>query len=281
MNDIEYFAHSGISNSKIKDYEKSPLHFYEKHVIKTTEEPDKDCFRIGRAAHCLALEPDKFSERFIVLPDINRRTNAGKAEYTQLVQKAALQGADIVTQDELVAFKAMADRMLSKSISRFIFEHAEFEKPIIVKCPRTGLERKIKPDISIPPGVVAELPFGLLADYKTTQDASYDGFNKSIWNLKYDYQDAYYTDTWCINYGLNPDKEMPLFVFIPVEKSAPYDCNFIELSREDKRNTLDCVILPILDKIAESFNTNIWHGYDKLIKVSKKPAYINRNYKGI
>lgn len=276
MDDAEYFAHPGISNSKIKDYEKSPLHFYEKHVIKTTEEPDKDCFRIGRAAHCLALEPDRFSERFIVIPEINRRTKEGKAEYAYWLQKAADQGADIVTPDEYIAFKAMAERMLSKSISRFIFEQAEFEKPIIVKCPRTGLERKIKPDISIPPGVVAELPFGLLADYKTTQDASYDAFNKSIWNLKYDYQDAYYTDTWCLNYGLNPVNEVPSFIFIPVEKSAPHECNFIELSGEDRRNTLDCVILPILDRIAESFNTNTWHGYDELIKVASKPAYIKR-----
>lgn len=273
---IDYFEHKGISNSKLKDFERSPLHFYQKHVIKTTEEPDKDCYRIGRAAHCLALEHEKFSERFMVIPKINRKTNDGKAEYAGYLAKAAAAKADVVNEEEFKAFKKMAENILSKRMGRLIFEHAEFEREIYVKCPYTGLDRKIKPDISIAPNILDFLPFGLLADYKTTQDASDTAFNKSIWNLQYDYQDAYYTDTWCIHYGLNRDSEMPPFIFIPVEKTEPYECNFIDLDPVDRIITRDNRIYPLLDGIAKCYETDIWLGYEDSVKRATKPNYILR-----
>ena len=35
---------------------------------------------IGKAMHCLILEPDEFDKRFATLPELDLRTNAGKAE---------------------------------------------------------------------------------------------------------------------------------------------------------------------------------------------------------
>lgn len=273
---MDYFEHKGISNSKIKDFERSPLLFYQKHVINSLEEPDKDCYRIGRAAHCLALEPEKFNERFIILPEINRKTKEGKAQFAEWQQKAKDNNSDIITIEEHDKFKKMAEMLLSKNIGSLIFEHADFEREIYLTCPITGLERKIKPDICIPPNKIDILPFGLLADYKTTQDARTEAFTKSIWNLKYDYQDAYYTETWCYHYGLNPDSEMPPFIFIPVEKTLPHDCNFIDLEPVDRIMTRDNVIRPILRQIAECYQTNNWHGYDDSVKRASKPNYIYR-----
>ena len=54
-------------------------------------------------------------------------------------------------------------------------------------------------------------------DFKTTTDASYESFKRTIWNMGYYRQAAYYLDIAKTN-GL-PHTD---FVFVAVEKAPPY-----------------------------------------------------------
>ncbi len=47
---------------------------------------------LGTAFHCRVLEPEEFSNRFIVAPEFNRRTNAGKEEEKAFLMECASTG---------------------------------------------------------------------------------------------------------------------------------------------------------------------------------------------
>jgi exodeoxyribonuclease VIII len=73
----------------------------------------------------------------------------------------------------------------------------------------TGVLCRIRPDWWVPER-------GFIMDVKTTEDASPEGFRKSIANYNYEMQDAYYTD------GIHAATGQPLraFFFLAVEKGA-------------------------------------------------------------
>ncbi|MCQ8791345.1 exonuclease VIII, partial [Escherichia coli] len=52
---------------------------------------------LGTAFHCRVLEPEEFSNRFIVAPEFNRRTNAGKEEEKAFLMECASTGKMVIT----------------------------------------------------------------------------------------------------------------------------------------------------------------------------------------
>jgi exodeoxyribonuclease VIII len=113
----------------------------------------------------------------------------------------------------------------------------------------------------------------LLVDLKTTEDASPEGFSKSIANYRYDVQAAYYLDGVNQATGRKPRQ----FVFIAVEKKPPYAVGVYTLDAEtlmlgraqyqaDLRTYAECVA-----------NDN-WPGYgDKIQKISMPGWHANKN----
>lgn len=69
-----------VSVSQLDDIADTPaLYLWRKNApVDTTKTKTLD---LGTAFHCRVLsEPEEFSNRFIVAPEFNRRTNAGKEE---------------------------------------------------------------------------------------------------------------------------------------------------------------------------------------------------------
>ncbi|NAI30109.1 exodeoxyribonuclease VIII, partial [Escherichia coli] len=72
-----YHAGPGVSKSQLDDIADTPaLYLWRKNApVDTTKTKTLD---LGTAFHCRVLEPEEFSNRFIVAPEFNRRTTAGK-----------------------------------------------------------------------------------------------------------------------------------------------------------------------------------------------------------
>jgi len=85
--DHEYHTPNGfISSSQLKTLLKSPAHF--QHSLNA-EHQETPALTLGRAVHCLALEPDEYPQRFAHLPEgIDRRTKAGKEAYAEFESEA-------------------------------------------------------------------------------------------------------------------------------------------------------------------------------------------------
>ena len=86
ISDIQEKFYNGelyLSYSALSAFRKSPKHFID-YKIKAHE--DTDSMLLGKAFHCLVLEPQKFEIEFAIAPNIDRRTKAGKEAYEQFLQ---------------------------------------------------------------------------------------------------------------------------------------------------------------------------------------------------
>jgi hypothetical protein len=132
----DYYANKALSHSKLSCLAQNPVEFKMRYVDDPPTLPPKesDAFAMGHAVHCLALEPEKFDERFVVvaetlstrstageiahwLLDLNneamefpwvcrpegmeRRTKAGQEEYNQWAQSCERSGLTIVDRCDI------------------------------------------------------------------------------------------------------------------------------------------------------------------------------------
>lgn len=119
----------------------------------------------------------------------------------------------------------------------------------------------------------------LIVDLKTTEDASPEGFAKSIANWSYDTQDAFYTDGVLAATG----KPLKAFVFLAVEKSArvvegqPLGVAVYQLD-EAGRELGRAKYREDLGIYAQCVKTGIWPCYgDKLKTISLPQWHMNKN----
>lgn len=110
-------------------------------------------------------------------------------------------------------------------------------------------------------------------DLKTTEDASPEGFARSIAKFRYDVQAAFYLDGIELATGKRPQN----FVFIAVEKKPPYavgvyvlDAETLEIGRGLYREDLD--------NYAKCAKADVWPGYgDKIQTINLPGWYANKN----
>ena len=208
MSNADYHALPSISKSGLDLIRRAPALYKWSRDNRTEQTP---AMRWGTLVHTAILEPDTVAERMIVAPSIDRRSNAGKAEFAefQLVAK----GRDIITAEEQEALAAVRDSVWTHpATSKALGMLRDVEASIFWTDETSGVECRCRPD-----GIMSN---GTILDVKTTVDASADSFAKSIANYRYHVQAAFYGDGYKAAFGDAPRA----FVFLAVEKTAPYLC---------------------------------------------------------
>ena len=76
-----------LSYSSIKEFAKSPRHYLD-YINKQRTAPT-DAMKLGSMVHCMILQPHLFNEQFVVAPEVNKRTNAGKEEWATFCSQHA------------------------------------------------------------------------------------------------------------------------------------------------------------------------------------------------
>lgn len=243
-----YHKSGGVSSSTLKKFLcKTPAHIdYEK---KHPKEPTKN-MQLGTAVHSLVLEPEKAKDEIAVMPGFNLRTKLGRADRDDFIEDN--RGKVILTGSEWKQAQDMAGSLLAfiekDEVLRLVFENYIAESSVYwwyrSNDPDDGTEYKqmckVRPDI-----LCTEYP--VLGDIKTSQDATYTGFQKSIINFDYHVSAAMYLE------GVNQNREIieglcnssvgeyryDRFIFLVVENEPPYlsavyelDKNAIELGKQ-------------------------------------------------
>ena len=88
MTEQEYRQHPAVSRSELWNIHESPqkFNYYKEHPQEPTP-----ALLFGQVFHKLALEPESFDQEFVVAPEVNRRTNAGKAAWAEFLEDYAEQ----------------------------------------------------------------------------------------------------------------------------------------------------------------------------------------------
>ncbi|EMY1527575.1 PD-(D/E)XK nuclease-like domain-containing protein [Salmonella enterica subsp. enterica serovar Wedding] len=203
-----YHAGPGVSKSQLDDIADTPaIYLWRKNAPVDTEKTKP--LDIGTAFHCCTLEPDEFSNRFIIAPEFNRRTNDGKREEKAFQESCASSGKTIITAEEGRKLDLMRQSIMALPMGEWLLESVGFcESSIYWEDTETGLLCRCRPDKIIP-------EYNWIVDVKTTADIH--KFKTAFYDHRYHVQDAFYSDGYRAEFG-----EIPTFVFLVV--STTIEC---------------------------------------------------------
>ena len=196
----EYHAADGISKSDLDLIHKSPAHY------KAARHEDTPALRFGTAFHCAVLEHDRFNETYTVIEG-DRRTKFVKDS----IKDAEAAGKIILTADDFNALMGMAQTVFKNPICAALLRDSLKEHSVFSEL--DGVRVKCRPD-----GWNVEK--GVLFDLKSTEDASPEGFARTVAKYRYHVQDAFYR--YVVASATNCDADDLSFIFVAVEKKPPF-----------------------------------------------------------
>ena len=206
----EYHAHHARSKSYLwKLYNETPAHA-ELAAGKTSKVMD-----LGTAVHLAALEPHRFDLDLIRGPD-DRRGNKWK----DALEEGASYGKLVLTSGDYDKALQMGEAARKIPIVRQLAGSPILAEPSAFWTDEdTGIECRCRPDIYSP-------AFEIMADLKTTGDASRDAWARTAANFGYHAQEGFYAPGWEKAGGGTVDG----FIFIVIEGEFPHMTAVYELS---------------------------------------------------
>ena len=260
LSNEDYHSGPGISKSQLDDIAVSPATY----IWRKNAPVDKEKLQaldMGTALHCLLLEPDEFKNRFIVAPEFNRRTTAGKEAEAEFLANCADLGKTIMSAEEGRKLNLMRDSVMAHPDARWLLEQpGSSELSIYWTDDETGEQCRCRPD-----RLLSNYPF--IVDVKKVDDMA--RFERHVEEFRYHVQNAMYSDGHAKQFA-----EAPEFIFLAVSSSVecgrypvrvrPLEPDWIaagkELYRRDLNTFHQCRI------------NNDWHDLKPLIR----PAWARR-----
>lgn len=215
-----YHAGPGVSKSDLDLIEKAPL-LYSLKKAKGGKAPTAS-MALGTAVHTLVLEPENWDKEFVVNPNIERRSNAGKEAYAKFMADNA--GKTVIDQDDADKARAMADAVLSHPTAGPMFKGGAAELSFFSKRPNVTV--KCRPDYLRKGEKDGHLA---IIDLKTSASAAPGTWKWSARDYRYHVQAAMYSDLVHEVTGMPVER----FLFVVVESVAPFLVAVYEFSEEN------------------------------------------------
>ena len=257
-----------VSSTWLKKIDQTPYHL--KCYLDSPPEPSTPALLTGNAVDCLVFEPHLFEKKFIIAPEINKRTNAGKEEWAKLAEKAAKEHKDLISN--AMHFDALQTAEATRTNPKMadILKSGSSQDTYIWKDPVTGLLCKCRPDWY-------DKETGIITDLKTARDAGPHWFSKAIQDFGYHIQAAFYSD------GLRacglPVNGFHFGVIEKATKDAPVHSElmaFYDLDEDDIQDGRDTYTSG-LAAINFCMMTGEWHGYTNQVMPISRPPWAKRN----
>lgn len=243
------------SKSALDQLDKSPAHY--RAWLAGECEQHSPALAFGSALHCRVLEPSRYARDYAIRPDFgDGRTKVAKEAKT--AWDAATVGKSIVSSGDAETIARIAASIEAHPVASRLFHGGIAESTIAWMDADSGVDCK---------GRVDYYRGGVIIDLKTTLDASPAGFAKSIAGYRYHVQAAMYLQ------GMQACGEKPKgFVFVAVEKSAPYAVGVYELRPEDIEKG-DLAVARGLATMAQCLRSGMWPAYSEHIELIQLPAW--------
>lgn len=259
MNNQEYRQANALSQSDLKTILKSKKHYVNRDKLRH----ETASMKLGTAFHAAILEPMKFKENYLQLPNcmpngeaINRRKKAHK-EY---LEQIALENPTKITltDDEMDSLTGMLNSILEHDLANSLFKDGLAET--VSFWQNEGQNCKGKADY-----FHAKHPLlgdRVLVELKTAQDGSHVAFSREVVKRNLDFQAAWYQQ------GFNADR----VITVVVETKFPYPIAVysMDLWLDSGRNK----IKKAFRLLKEFENDGIADGYTRSIEDLPVPDYV-------
>jgi hypothetical protein len=266
MSNEDYHKHDGISSSGLKTiFDKTPAHY------KFGEVKQSDAMDYGTASHTALLEPHLFNDVVLIQPaEIKQRRGKAWDDFKASVKPDQV----VVKQAEYDDLMKMRSAMHDHPEYSELLKGAAIESSIMCDIKVQGYDGwitvKVRPDIITK---CFQVP-----DYKTTMDASMEGFGRSVVNMGYLIRQTFVCDVLSAYFSARKGKDV---VFTPSllaqEKAAPYIAqkyNFTEGQIAAGRSMWhDTITL-----YAKCLERDLWPAYFKGSVDLELPHWANKQY---
>jgi exodeoxyribonuclease VIII len=258
--EAEYHAFDAISNSTLGYFHnKTPAHAYYK--MTHPEEPTT-AMKLGSATHAACLQPERLEQEFVRgLEGVGRRKKDDVAQWLEFEQAHPHQY--VLKPEDWDLCMTMREAVMKHDFARELIEgDGHTEKAAIWEDWEHKVPCKLLAD-----RFTMWRNFSVVADLKTTRDASTWGFGKSVMDFGYHRQASWYLE------GLKQISAVPRrFFFICVEKDPPHLVQVHELDEQaldqGYRDTRRC-----LQAYVECMKSGIWPGYPEGINPLSLPSW--------
>lgn len=250
----QYHAVEAMSASGAKKMLRSPQHY--KLMRDTPSEPTA-AMQFGTAVHSGVLEPDTFAEAVAIAPEVNKRTNAGKAEWEAFASANA--GRLVLSVADHARVLRCIDAVRAHPAAMALLEGAQREVSLFWEDGQFKVPCKSRFDA---------WNHNLVIDLKTTQDASPDTFPRQAASLLYHAQAAFYFSAAEHLFDRTPDG----FVFICVESEPPHAVACYTMP--GNAILAGSVLVNVaLERYAAALAEGKWPGYPPTVETMKFPAW--------
>lgn len=244
-----------ISASNLKDLIKKPYMFF-----NPIDREDNYNFDIGSMIHCLILEPENFDKEFAVAPKVDLRTTKGKKVWADFV--AEHDGKIIIKSDDYENCSALAKSVLANEYVQKLLEGGVSEVSMFREMEFDGVmyKGKCRPDRYIPDRRT-------IVDVKSCVDASPKAFARDIAKFGYHIQAPWYKEL----------SNVDTFIFLAVEKTAPYMVGIYELDLTDEELGLDlCKKALLISRQPENYEVPMYKGKrGEIVQTIMLPSWVH------
>jgi hypothetical protein len=252
----DYHKMEGWSKSALDKVHKSMAHYFESLTNKETTA----ALEFGSAFHSKVLTPELFQKEYVIEPVFgDLRTKAAKELRAQFILENPNKKS--INFESAAKIDLMAESIFDHPVASQLLTEGDAEHSFFWVDDKTGFKCKARPDYVRRDGIIIDL--------KTTSDASWFGFQKSIVNYRYHAQGGHFTNGVSKVTGSNYNT----FILIAIETEAPYNVACYNLD-EDSLNVGRKSIEMDFDKILEYEKTE-WGGYPCMIMDMHLPPWAN------
>jgi exodeoxyribonuclease VIII len=260
----EYLKIDAFNQSGSKYLLRSPAHYMA--YMLSEEEKKADCLILGSLIDCLCLEPAKFDSYFAIRPDTytgskgeTKPWNANSKTCKGELELLSASGKQVVSMYQFELAQNISSAVLRHKTATEILSRSKKQTSLIWNDTDTGILCKGRLDM------LSDVDIN---DLKSTQDASPEGFSRSIDKFGYHIQGAFYSDGYA---ALTGNVQLP-YNIIAVETIAPFCVATYALEPDTLLIGRD-IYKKALKKFKDCKQHNNWPGYSDFVEPIDIPAY--------
>lgn len=247
-----------VSKSALSEFARTPLH-YLAWVSGIAENESTPALEFGSAYHCAQLEPERFASEYAVEPffgDCRKTENKKNRDAWREANKRKT----IISVEDDARIRGMTAAVRKHPLASKMLRDGKPELTALWTDKETGLRCRARADFYSP-------AHRMILDVKSCEDASPDGFRKSVFKYRYHWQHAIYRAGFAA-----VGERVEHFAFLAVEKKPPHAIATYTLDSLGVSLGHDRVRV-LMRGMAECVATNEWPGYSPGIQTIETPAW--------